>query len=170
MRCVAKKLIVIRHAKSSWKNSQVDAAERPLNKRGRRDGPRMASFLVDQGLKPDRLLVSDAVRARATADFLIDAFALGKGKINYEPRLYLAGVNRIYDLIRESPDSQTLALVAHNPGITDLVNSLGERVFTDNVPTFGVAAFEIPINDWHELRPGMGNLTGFHTPKTIDQR
>lgn len=129
----------------------------------------MANFLVDQGLKPDRLLVSDAVRARATADFLIDAFALAEGEIDYAPRLYLAGVNRIYDLIRESPDSETLALVAHNPGITDLVNSLGERVITDNVPTLGVAAFGIPIDHWHELRPGMGNLTGFHTPKTIDR-
>ncbi len=127
----------------------------------------MAKFLVDQGLKPDWLLVSDAVRTRATADYLIDAFNLGPGEVAYEPQLYLAGVNRIYDLIRESPDVQTSALVAHNPGITDLVNSLGNHVITDNVPTFGVAEFEIPIDAWHELRPGMARLESYHTPKAI---
>ena len=167
MQSVAKRLIVIRHAKSSWKNSRLGDAERPLNKRGRRDGSTMASFLADQGLKPDWLLVSDAVRTRETADFLIKAFGLVDADVDYEPRLYLAGINGIYDLIRESPDSDRLALVAHNPGITDLVNSLGERVVTHNVPTLGVATFEIPIDNWHELRPGMGSLTGFHTPKTI---
>lgn len=127
----------------------------------------MAKFLVEDGLRADRLLVSEAVRTRATADFLIDALAVGPGEVDYEPRLYLAGVNRIYDLIRESPDVEAVALIAHNPGITDLVNSLGKHVITDNVPTLGVAEFEMPIHAWQELRPGMAQLKSYHTPKTI---
>jgi phosphohistidine phosphatase len=164
---VTKNLIVIRHAKSSWKNPKFSDEERPLNKRGRRDGARMAKFLAGAVPKPDWLLVSDAVRTRATANFLIEGLHLDEDRVLYEHRLYLAGVNRIYELIRECPDAQTLALVGHNPGVTDLVNSLGDNVITSNVPTFGVATFEVPINAWHELRPGMAKLTGYHTPKTL---
>lgn len=164
---MGKRLIVIRHAKSSWKNAGLDDNERPLNKRGRRDGPRMAQFLSEVGLKPDWLLVSDSQRTRDTAEFLIEGFAMRRGDVHYDPQLYLAGVNRIYDLIRESPDVETVALVAHNPGVTDLVNSLGTSVVTDNVPTLGVAEFDVPIDAWHELRPGMARLEAYYTPKTI---
>ncbi|MEJ2132109.1 MAG: histidine phosphatase family protein, partial [Gammaproteobacteria bacterium] len=73
---MTKNLIVIRHAKSSWKNPKFSDEERPLNKRGRRDGARMAKFLAGAVPKPDWLLVSDAVRTRATANFLIEGLHL----------------------------------------------------------------------------------------------
>ena len=59
-----KTLLVLRHAKSSWKQAELSDHERPLNKRGRRDAPRVAAFIHDSGLGPDLILSSTAVRAR----------------------------------------------------------------------------------------------------------
>jgi phosphohistidine phosphatase SixA len=63
-----KTLLVLRHAKSSWNDTALDDHERPLNKRGRRHGPRMGSLVCELGLTPDVIISSTAVRARLTAE------------------------------------------------------------------------------------------------------
>lgn len=65
-----KKVYLIRHAKSSWKDFSLDDFERPLNKRGKSDAPLMGAKLHDKKVVPDTILSSPAVRAKTTAEII----------------------------------------------------------------------------------------------------
>ena len=84
-----KTLLVLRHAKSSWNDPALDDHERPLNKRGRRDAPRMGELVREYGLMPGVVISSDAVRARLTAEAVAEA-ARYAGEILLDPHLYLS--------------------------------------------------------------------------------
>src|SRR5688500_20225930 len=94
-----KTLLVLRHAKSSWNDSALGDHERPLNERGRRDGPRMGQLIREYGLIPDVVISSDAVRAQLTAQAVAEA-ARYEGEILLDPRLYLASPADILLLLR----------------------------------------------------------------------
>ena len=123
-----KTLLVLRHAKSSWNDPALDDHERPLNKRGRRDAPRMGELVREYGLIPDVVISSDAVRARLTAEAVVEA-ARYVGEILLDPHLYLACPADILSLLRTVREkAETVMIVGHNPGLEELVEQLtGER-------------------------------------------
>jgi phosphohistidine phosphatase len=161
------RLWVIRHAKSDWSHPGQGDFDRPLNERGRRDGPRMAEWLAGQKDPARWIWSSDAVRARETATYVTDGFRRAQPELVLDRRLYLAEPEGLLDVLRETPDDvDSVAVIAHNPGLTDLVNLLaGERVL-DNLPTFGVAAFKVKA-PWVELRAGAGRLLTLMSPKRL---
>ena len=158
-------LWLIRHAKSSWSSGARSDFERPLNSRGERDGARMQAWLAGQPNPIEWIWSSDAVRARATADFVARAFP--DAVLEAEHRLYGAAPETILQVVRETPANiETAAIVAHNPGITWCVNLLvGERV-TENLPTFGAALLQWP-GDAAALAPGNANLQILASPKAL---
>jgi phosphohistidine phosphatase len=161
-----KTLLVLRHAKSSWNDPARDDHERPLNKRGRRDGPRMGELLREYGLIPDLVISSDAVRARLTAEAIAEA-ARYTGEILLDQHLYLASPADILSLlrtVRESADS--VMIVGHNPGLEELVEQLtGERT---DLPTAALAQIVLPIDRWRDLKTSArGTLTGHWRPKEL---
>jgi phosphohistidine phosphatase len=162
------KLWLVRHAKSSWADPGQADFDRPLNGRGQRDGPRMATWLSRQQHPATWLWTSDAARALATAEFVREGFAVDPARVHEVHELYLADPETMLDVIRRTPgDVESVAVVAHNPGTTMLLNELvGERV-TDNVPTFGVARLSSTA-PWHEFRPGCCRLEVYSYPKGID--
>lgn len=161
------KLWLIRHAKSAWGERGLSDFERPLNARGQRDGPRMAAWLGNQSDPASWLWTSTATRARATAEFVQRGFGLDDGRVIGEEGLYHAGPEQILDVLRQTPgDVASVALVAHNPGLTWLVNAMGEAAVTDNLPTFGVARFDCP-GDWAGLTAGSARLDFLISPKTL---
>lgn len=161
------KLWIIRHAKSSWAEPRQTDFERPLNKRGNADGPRMASWLATQTEPATWIWSSDAVRALATTKFVAQGFALGAPRIVADHRLYHPSVERMCDLLRETPEDQlSVALVAHNPGLTYLVNHLAGEPVVDNLPTFGVAQFTIR-QPWLDLTPAAATLVSVTAPKQL---
>ena len=81
-----KLLLILRHAKSSWKDPDLDDHDRPLNKRGRRDAPRMGRLLRKEDLLPDLILSSTAVRARMTAEMVADASRY-RGPLEFMPHI-----------------------------------------------------------------------------------
>jgi len=105
-----KNLLVLRHAKSSWNDPALDDHERPLNKRGRRDGPRMGELVREYGLIPDLVIASDAVRAQLTAETVADA-ARYAGEILLDRHLYMAGPADIVSLLLEIGEAATSAPV-----------------------------------------------------------
>ena len=110
-----KTLLVLRHAKSSWNDPTLDDHERPLNKRGRRDAPRMGKLVREYGLIPDVVISSDAVRARLTAEAVAEA-ARYAGEILLDPHLYMACPSDILSLlpmVREN--AEAVMIVGHNP-------------------------------------------------------
>jgi phosphohistidine phosphatase len=162
------KLWLIRHAKSDWKSGAGSDFERPLNRRGKRDGPHMASWLAAQPDPATWIWTSDAVRTRATARFVAKGFAATAEQVVEEHRLYEASPETLLEVIRETPsDCTAAAVIAHNPGMTYLVNLLAGRDVIDNLPTFGIARFDVP-GPWRDLRFGCGVLETLTSPKLLD--
>ena len=158
-----KTLLVLRHAKSSWNDSALGDHERPLNERGRRDGPRMGRLLREYGLIPDIVISSDAVRAQRTAEAVAEA-ARYVGEILLDERLYLASPADILSLLRAvREDADRVMVVGHNPGLEGLVEQLtGER---EDMPTATLAQIVLPIDRWGDLQPSTrGTLVGLWRP------
>jgi len=159
-----KTLLVLRHAKSSWNDPALDDHERPLNKRGRRDAPRMGELVREYGLMPGVVISSDAVRARLTAEAVAEA-ARYAGEILLDPRLYMAGPADILSLLqRVRENAQTVMIVGHNPGLEQLVEQLtGEP---QDLPTAALAQIGLPIDQWRDLkRSTRGTLVGIWRPR-----
>jgi phosphohistidine phosphatase len=161
-----KTLLVMRHAKSSWSDPALDDHERPLNKRGSRDAPRMGALVREYGLMPDVVISSDAVRARLTAEALVEA-ARHPGEILMDPRLYGASPADIVSLLRTLGEkAETVMIVGHNPGLEELVAELtGEH---QDLPTAALAQIVLPIDRWRDLAPSTrGTLLGHWRPKDL---
>jgi phosphohistidine phosphatase len=161
-----KTLLVLRHAKSSWSDPARDDHERPLNERGRRDGPRMGELVRECGLLPDIVISSDAVRARLTAEAMAEA-ACYAGEILLDHHLYLASPADILSLLRTvQENAETVMIVGHNPGLEELVEQLtGER---QDLPTAALARIVLPIARWRDLKLSTrGTLMGHWRPKEL---
>ncbi len=161
-----KTLLVLRHAKSSWNDPELDDQERPLNERGRRDAPRMGKLVRAYGLIPDIVISSDAVRARLTAEAVAEA-ARYAGEILLDPRLYMASPADILSLLRTvRENAETVMIIGHNPGLEELVEQLtGER---QDLPTAALAHIVLEIDQWRYLkRSTRGRLLGHWRPKEL---
>jgi phosphohistidine phosphatase len=161
-----KTLLVLRHAKSSWNDPALDDHERLLNKRGRRDAPRMGELVREYGLIPDVIISSDAVRARLTAEAVAEA-ARYAGEILLDPHLYLACPADILSLLTTVRENAgTVMIVGHNPGLEKLVEQLtGER---QDLPTAALAQIGLPIDQWRDLRLSTrGTLRGLWRPEEL---
>jgi len=150
-----KSLVLIRHAKSSWAHPGSQDMDRPLNRRGQNDAPvmgdRLRSRLENSGLKLDAFVCSTATRAAQTAKLLATALAFPVACIDWREELYLASQATMLDTIRTTPDTEpTLALLAHNPGITELAEILSGRAF-GNVPTCGIITLQWPVRHWMDV-------------------
>ena len=161
-----KELILIRHAKSSWKDSSLDDRERPLNKRGERDAPEMGARLARRKHKPNLIVSSPAVRALETARIIARKLGYPRKDIAVEDRLYGAGGAELLDVIRNTDESvTTLMLFGHNPGLTELANHLGPRPIP-NLPTCGVLHLRFETETWSVVGYARGDELLFDFPKT----
>ncbi|THU36957.1 histidine phosphatase family protein [Niastella caeni] len=160
-----KSVIIIRHAKSSWDHIGVDDFDRPLNERGKEDAPRMAKRLLERNVTIDAFISSSAKRARKTAAIFIKEFGGGKDDVLLLPELYLAGPDAFYNAIAQAPSSaNTIALFAHNPGITDFANELTD-VRIDDMPTCAIFAVKADIQNWSQFRDAEKQYWFFDYPK-----
>ncbi len=168
-------LLLLRHAKSAWDAAGLDDHERPLNKRGVRDAPVMGSYIAAQELRPDLVLCSDAVRARATLTLVLQALGAPSPAVRYEPRLYLAEPAAIVEVVsRIDPAVRRCLVVGHNPGMHALALGLvgeGDRrdisALAMKYPTAGLAVIDFDELAWNELKPGTGRLRAFVSPKLL---
>lgn len=144
-----KTLLVLRHAKSSWKNATLADYERPLNGRGKRDALRMGELIRKEEIVPDLIISSSAVRALATAE----AVALESGydaEIQTTRQLYHGWPDDYVEVIRKVPDGyERIMVVGHNPGMESLVEELtGEWI---RMPTAALAQIALAVDHWSEL-------------------
>lgn len=152
---VVKKIIIVRHAKSSWSDFSLSDFERPLDERGLRDAPIMTEVLKDAGHFPQKLVSSSAVRAKSTAEFFSKTFQIPieqvDGLYHGQPDDYLEQMVLLDEQI------QCVAFFGHNPGITYLANEIQSGV-TDNIPTCGIVVAEMPLEiawknaDWSKMK------------------
>lgn len=162
-----KTLLLLRHAKSSWKDSDLDDHDRPLNKRGKREAPRMGELLKEQNLLPDLIVSSSARRARKTAEHVIHASGY-RGETRITSELYDAGQDQLRKFLAGFPDSLVrVLLVGHNPGLEELLESL-VGTYTP-LSTAALAQVEVPIGAWAEIagRP-QATLKNLWQPRELD--
>jgi phosphohistidine phosphatase len=163
-----KTLIIVRHAKSSWANIGQEDSERPLNDRGKKDAPEMAKRLKGKIKKVDLFVSSPAKRAKRTARYFAEEFKLEKEDIVIKEKLYEAAVAAFYQVIESLSDKEdAVALFAHNPGITDFVNTL-TKVQVDNMPTCGVFAVTADTGKWAKFKESEKSFLFFDYPKNAD--
>ena len=160
-----KRLLICRHAKSSWQEATLSDVERPLNKRGEKDAPEMGKRLAHRGIHPDLIMTSPAVRARTTAEIYAVQLNYRLDKLRINPDQYAATVPTLLALLRKVESRfTTVMIVGHNPECTALANLLG-GLHLENIPTSGVVALEFSIASWQSLAPGNGALLFFDFPK-----
>ena len=141
-----KSLLVLRHAKSSWKHEGLADHERPLNGRGRRDAPRVGRLLRERDLLPEVVLCSTAARARGTLELVLEA-AEWSCEVRFSPALYAASPGDVLAAVRELPARVGRALVVgHNPTLEELVRELSGRAV--ELPTAALARLEWRGADW----------------------
>lgn len=164
-----KRLLLLRHAKSSWKDSELDDHDRPLNGRGRRDAPRMGRVLREQGLVPRAIVTSTAARARTTAAEVARAAGC-EGRVIATERLYTATTADCLDVVREmGADADPLMIVGHNPTFEELVEQLTSE--ETRMPTAAIAVVGFTLDgDWSTLpaHPA-GHLLAIWRPKELDE-
>jgi len=162
-----KTLFLVRHAKSSWKDADIDDIDRPLNKRGLRDAPKMGKYLAGFETKPDVIISSPAVRAFTTAKLIWHELGYESSKIKTEKRFYTFDSQSLLRAIQKiSNKFQVVMVVGHNPAITVLVNQLTNSNI-NNVPTCGVAILGFPISGWKEVKNEKGELIEYFYPKKL---
>lgn len=159
-----KRLTLVRHAKSSWKNAALADIDRPLSGRGKRDAPRMGVFLAEQGLRPDIILSSPARRARKTARLLARQLSDIEKSFLSDPALYEAGADMLLQRVRAFDETwQHILLVGHNPGLTDFANLL-TAAGIENIPTCGVLVADLDIDSWRVAGAGCGSVFRYVIP------
>lgn len=164
-----KKLLVIRHAKSSWDNPELQDNERPLNKIGLEDAPLMAKVLKNHDFKLDKIFSSSAVRARMTIEIFAKELDIPENMIEFTDELYNASRRDILNFIKRLDNNfESIGIVGHNPGLTDLVHFLLYD-FDYELPTCALVGIDLEIEKWSDIKSGTGTLKFFEYPKKYKQ-
>lgn len=169
---MVRRLLIMRHAKSSWDAEAESDFARPLAKRGREDAPRMGRWLAQQGLRPDWLASSPALRARETTLAICTVLGLDPEGVLWTPEIYEAGLSELLALLGRCPaQSRTAMLVGHNPGLERLLRHLsGDRIPPEAaakpMPTAAIAVLRMP-EDWRGLGHGAAEIETLVRPRTL---
>jgi phosphohistidine phosphatase len=165
-----KRLTLLRHAKSSWRDTDLPDHERPLSGRGERDAPRMGERLSGRRVRPSLIITSTAKRALETARTVARVLGYPREFVQIEPALYLADPGAILDVIGKQEERFTeILVVGHNPGFTELVNRLLPDLELPNLPTAGVVAMESTAARWADVAARNTTLLFYDYPKNPDR-
>ncbi len=171
-----KTVLLMRHAKSAWDDPSLQDFDRPLAPRGRAAAPRMAAYMLDEGLAPDRVVCSAAVRALETWTLMAPLFG-DDIPVAEDEALFHCGPRQLLDVVRASPaDADRLLLIAHSPGIESLATALigpgfDRRAYERLCAKFSTAALaviEFETDEWRIIGESGGRLSRYVTPKDLD--
>lgn len=144
-----KTILLLRHAKSSWKQPEMHDHDRPLNKRGKKEAPKVGMYIKEKDLVPDLIISSTARRARDTAQAVLEESGF-LGEVELYQDLYLSDTACYLDILRSLPDSDNRVLVVgHNPDLEDLLTLLTD--VSHHLATATLAQVDLPISSWNEL-------------------
>jgi phosphohistidine phosphatase len=166
-----KRIALLRHAKSSFRDPSLDDHDRPLNGRGRRVGPQMAGrYARESPVGPDCIVTSSALRAKTTAEFLARALAdEGRAvRLDVRAELYLAEPERCFEVVWSLDERLRYAvLVGHNPGLCDFARELERGEGIGRLPTAALVVFEFDVERWPEVQPHGGRRVLYWIPKAL---
>ena len=169
-----KRLALLRHAKSSWDDADLDDFDRPLNDRGWKAARRIGREFKHRGMRFDLVLASTAARVRETIDGVQENFEFNC-PIRFDRQIYLASEELLLRLVRDLDERvERPLLVGHNPGLEQLLARLtsdDDRLAgrgAQNLPTCAFARIELPVHRWAELQPGSGKMLELILAKELD--
>lgn len=147
------KLILIRHAKSSW-NTPVQDHDRPLSKKGINDAHSVSDKLAENLPKTSIIWTSTAKRARETAVIFAQNFLIPLESLIQKPELYTFEPLELENIIKSCENAHSnLILFGHNDAITKFVNKFGD-LSIENVPTSGVVEINFDTDEWNKISKG----------------
>lgn len=145
-----KTLIILRHGKAEIGDFDTDDFDRNITDRGRKNASDMGKFIHHKINLPDLVLASDAKRTTETAKSVCESINYPKENILFNTDLYLASMRRILKIVFNLSDEiNSCVMVAHNPGLTDLINYFGVRL--DNLPTASAVCFYFETDEWNKI-------------------
>jgi phosphohistidine phosphatase len=168
----ARRVYLLRHAKSSWKDTSLPDRDRPLAGRGRRAAKAIARYLREQDIQPELVLCSTARRARETLDRIEPA--LVTPAIRVEGDLYAASADALLERLRSVPDTvESVMLIGHNPGLQELALALARqsdtvRELEAKYPTAALATLTVLVEGWQELDRETAELVALVRPRDVE--
>ncbi|MBT9290619.1 SixA phosphatase family protein [Prosthecodimorpha staleyi] len=168
------RLMLLRHAKSSWDDDRAEDFERPLNTRGRRAAPLMGRHMATHQLQPQRIVCSSARRTRETLAGLLP-YLDEDMELRLTRDLYETSEDRYLDVLRaQGGASRNLLLIGHNPALQDLALTLigqGNPSLTDDIrekfPTAALAVIDFEARRWVDVEPKSGRIVAFFRPREL---
>ncbi len=164
-----KRIILMRHAKSSWANLGQADHDRPLNGRGQKSTTKLGHWLNDNRYIPGQVMSSTATRCVETWAGLEQVLGLGITP-QYDRKLYHAHVGNMLEKLKAATDD-TVLMLGHNPGIAAFAEELLKTVpKSDNFfryPTTATTIIDFEIDDWSELQLRSGQLHSFVIPREL---
>jgi phosphohistidine phosphatase len=167
-----KRLYLLRHAKSSWKDTSLPDHDRPLAGRGRRAAKAIAGHLREHGIEPELVLCSSARRARETLDRLEPVLAASAVRV--EDDLYAASATQLLDRLHDVPDGvESVMLIGHNPGLQELALDLARPSpradeLAAKYPTAALATLDLPASTWREVDGDTAELVDLVRPRDLE--
>lgn len=167
-----KRLYLLRHAKSSWKDTSLPDHDRPLAGRGRRAAKAIARHMREHGVEPELVLCSTARRARETLDRI--ASALGSPTVRVESELYAASAPALLERLRSLPDTvESVMVIGHNPGLQELALELARPAsaaseLAAKYPTGALATLAFDASSWQELDRDTAELVELVRPRDLE--
>ena len=169
---MSRELLILRHAKSAWDTNAATDFERPLSKRGEKAAPRVGRVLFQQGLIPDFVVSSPAMRARQTVIAVCGQMDIGPDQISWDERIYGGWTASLVSVLTDCPDDAGRVLIAgHNPGLENLLQYLcHQRVLMPAdgklLPTAAVAHLRID-SEWSSLDSGVAHLLSLTRSRSL---
>jgi len=166
---MTRRLILVRHTKSSWDDPMMDDHDRPLNKRGRKSAKALGGWLVEHGYRPDQVLVSTSERTRETWGYLARALAEGP-QAELRDELYHAEPEALLNALRAA-SGEVVMFVAHNPGLAYFAQALMDIPPSDGrfarYPTGATTVIDFDLDDWGRVSWRHGHLVDFVIPRDL---
>jgi phosphohistidine phosphatase len=167
-----KRVYLLRHAKSSWKDVSLADRDRPLAGRGKRAAKATADHLEAEKVRPDLVLCSPARRTRETLELV--ASVLGEVEVMFEPGLYGATETELLERLGALPEEvDSVMIIGHNPGLEELALTLASEGaelprMREKYPTGALATIDLPADLWSTIEPGTGELVAYVRPGDLD--
>lgn len=164
-----KRLILTRHAKSSWDDPAMADHDRPLNERGKAAAADLGVWLASRDYVPGEVLCSDALRTRKTWSGLAPALP-GTPVLHLKPALYHAGPDVMLAVLRHA-EADCVMMIGHNPGIAEFAARLVARAPANaefgRYPTGATLVADFAVESWAEVGFGQGTVVDFIVPREV---
>lgn len=164
-----KTLLLMRHAKSSWKDPDLKDFDRPLTKKGKKSVPLMGQMIADEELIPDRIFSSPAVRASQTVEAFVESSGY-RGEVEYFDGYYMGEPTAYAEPLYNLPDEvERVLIIGHNPGLEAFLQMLTARV--ESLSTGAIAYIVLPVKHWREINGETeGELIQLWAPRDLRKK